>query len=58
VSKKVNEPGSEISGNTADSERLAVVSNPWYPNPDIQRRSTELAFSFILLDDNTVGIER
>ena len=57
VSKKVNEPGSEISGNTADSERLAVVSNPWYPNPDIQRRSTELAFSFILLDDNTVGIE-
>jgi hypothetical protein len=58
VSSKVSsEPGNKIGDDITDAERLAVVSNPWYPNQDIQRRSTELAFSFILLDDNTVGIE-
>ena len=37
-------------------ERNKVVGNPWYPG-NIERRSTDLPFSMILLDRKEVGIE-
>jgi hypothetical protein len=37
-------------------ERRTVVTNPWYPG-NIDRRSTDLPFSMIVLDRREVGIE-
>ncbi|HEY7108620.1 MAG TPA: hypothetical protein VH415_04250 [Nitrososphaeraceae archaeon] len=45
--------------NTRDKnamERSNVIGNPWYPGK-IERRSTDLPFSMIILDRKEVGIE-
>ena len=38
------------------SERMNVVSNPWYPGK-VSRRIANIPFSMIILDDKEVGIE-
>jgi hypothetical protein len=38
------------------SERLNVVSNPWYPGK-VSRRIASIPFSMIILDDKEIGIE-
>ena len=38
------------------SERMNVVSNPWYPGK-VSRRIASIPFSMIILDDNEVAIE-
>jgi hypothetical protein len=38
------------------SERMSVVSNPWYPGK-ISRRIASIPFSMIILDDKEIGLE-
>jgi hypothetical protein len=38
------------------SERMNVVSNPWYPGK-VSRRIASIPFSMIILDDKEIGIE-
>jgi hypothetical protein len=51
-------PGDTLDSNYRDSsERLNVVTNPWYPDKSVNRRICNLPFGIIILDKKEVGIE-
>ncbi len=41
-----------------ESERIKVVENPWYPNPEgIDRKVCDIPFGIIVVDGNEAGVE-
>jgi hypothetical protein len=38
-------------------ERKCVIANPWYPDKTINRRTADIPFGIIILDNTEVGIE-
>jgi predicted transcriptional regulator len=49
--------GRLTSNNKYDRVSTNVVSDLWYKSSQIERRTTDIAFSFVILDDRTVGLE-
>jgi len=57
VKQYIEAEGRGLSLNDKNSsERIKVVSNPWYPGK-IKRRITRIPFSIIVLDGKEVGVE-